>query len=184
MYHLDECTTGQEINFEGGCSDCKLDKYQPVDMPTSTDKCLSCKENYGTKQKMSNSCLREFYLLDHSSCMVFFVGKNVLWISIIINTLFYSHLIGSSNVLNKVVFFLTSAMCPEGQFFNQLSMMCERCPKGSWNNGNLTMKFEECIACPVNFTTTGRGMTSDANCIICTHCNFIQKFVNSMKKLF
>lgn len=75
MYHLEECSTGQEINFEGGCSDCKLDKYQPVDMPTSTDKCLSCKENYGTKQKMSNSCLREFYLLGHSSYMVFFVGK-------------------------------------------------------------------------------------------------------------
>lgn len=78
MYHLDECSTGQEIDFEGGCSDCELDKYQPVDMPTSTDKCLSCKENYGTKQKMSNSssdCLREFYLSGHAGCMVFLLEK-------------------------------------------------------------------------------------------------------------
>lgn len=92
MYHLDKCGTGQEITFEGRCSDCELDKYQPVDMPTSTNKCLSCKENYGTKQKMSSSssdCLREFYLSGHSSCKVcLYEKKYILRILIIINTLF------------------------------------------------------------------------------------------------
>lgn len=66
------------------------------------------------------------------------------------------------------------AMCPGGQFFNQTSMMCEKCPKGSWNNGNSTMKFEGCVACPVNLTTTGPGMTSEDNCTLCMY--FIKTF--------
>lgn len=95
MYHLDKCGTGQEITFEGGCSDCELDKYQPVDMPTSTNKCLSCKKNYGTKQKMSSSssdCLREFYLSGHSSIVliIYITGSsNFLKQSCVL--LFFSH---------------------------------------------------------------------------------------------
>lgn len=69
----DKCSSGQEINSEGGCSDCEMNKYQPVDMPTSTNRCLSCKDNYGTKQDMSNSssdCFREFQLFGYSSIFV------------------------------------------------------------------------------------------------------------------
>uniref|UniRef100_A0A8W8JQE5 EGF-like domain-containing protein n=3 Tax=Magallana gigas TaxID=29159 RepID=A0A8W8JQE5_MAGGI len=115
---ISECSSGQEIDSTGECYDCDLNKYQPVNIPTSTDKCLSCKDNYGTKQKMSNIS---------SDCL---------------------------------------PMCLGGHFFNQTSMMCEKCPRGSWNNGNFTMKFEDCVACPVNFTTTGPGMTSEDNCTL------------------
>nr|XP_034312620.1 uncharacterized protein LOC105346442 isoform X2 [Crassostrea gigas] len=115
---ISKCSSGQEIDSTGGCSDCELNSYQPVNIPTSTDKCLSCKDNYGTKQKMSNKSY---------DCL---------------------------------------PMCLGGRFFNQTSTMCERCPKGSWNNGNFTMKFEECVACPVKFTTTGPGMISEDNCTL------------------
>lgn len=69
-----KCSSGQEIDSTGGCSDCELNSYQPVNIPTFTDKCLSCKDNYGTKKKMSNKsydCLREFNCLPgHSSIFV------------------------------------------------------------------------------------------------------------------
>ncbi|XP_056017716.1 sushi, von Willebrand factor type A, EGF and pentraxin domain-containing protein 1-like isoform X1 [Ostrea edulis] len=57
-------------------------------------------------------------------------------------------------------------MCSEGNFHNATSNACELCPKGTWNNGNFTMKFESCVACPVNMTTTGPGMISADNCTL------------------
>jgi hypothetical protein len=58
----DICSSGQEINQFGECTDCELDSYQEKDVPTSTDRCMMCDQSTGTKQKMSNSsadCLRK-----------------------------------------------------------------------------------------------------------------------------
>lgn len=62
------------------------------------------------------------------------------------------------------------AICSRGTFYNGTSKMCENCPKGTWNNGNFTLKFEACVSCPANMTTTGPGMISEDNCTLCMYC--------------
>ncbi|XP_061175629.1 proprotein convertase subtilisin/kexin type 5-like [Saccostrea echinata] len=57
-------------------------------------------------------------------------------------------------------------VCSRGQFYNSTSSACQACPKGTWNNGNFTMKFEGCTVCRVNYTTTGPGMISEDNCTL------------------
>ncbi|CAE1254908.1 unnamed protein product [Acanthosepion pharaonis] len=53
--------------------------------------------------------------------------------------------------------------CPAGQYYNQ-TMGCVSCPVGTWNNANQTMRFQECVSCPENFTTPSKESTSVKEC--------------------
>ncbi|KAJ8318330.1 LOW QUALITY PROTEIN: hypothetical protein KUTeg_003421 [Tegillarca granosa] len=54
--------------------------------------------------------------------------------------------------------------CTAGKQYNMGTKQCESCPKGTYNNGNETMKFESCAQCPENYTTPDSGSISVANC--------------------
>ncbi|OWF52623.1 Fibropellin-1 [Mizuhopecten yessoensis] len=57
-------------------------------------------------------------------------------------------------------------VCSAGQQYNNVSDQCEPCDKGTWNNANETMKFQQCASCPVNYTTTGGSSTDLSNCTV------------------
>ncbi|KAK3784027.1 hypothetical protein RRG08_025221 [Elysia crispata] len=58
-----------------------------------------------------------------------------------------------------------TAFCPAGKGLS--NEQCSPCRRGTWNNGNNTLRFEPCQACPDGFTTEpGEGATAVDNCKI------------------
>ncbi|GFO02092.1 neurogenic locus notch homolog protein 1, partial [Plakobranchus ocellatus] len=54
-------------------------------------------------------------------------------------------------------------ICPRG--YGLTDGQCNKCRQGTWNNGNQTLRFEPCQACPENYTTeVEEGATAAENC--------------------
>ncbi|XP_059167128.1 proprotein convertase subtilisin/kexin type 5-like [Physella acuta] len=43
---------------------------------------------------------------------------------------------------------------------------CQLCDRGTWNNGNTSLRFEKCQQCRTNYTTEVTGATDLANCTL------------------
>jgi len=55
-------------------------------------------------------------------------------------------------------------ICSEGEQNDGNS--CSLCPQGTWSNGNMTVRFEQCYNCTQDYTTVGMRSTHPDNCTL------------------
>ncbi|GFS23418.1 signal peptide, CUB and EGF-like domain-containing protein 3 [Elysia marginata] len=168
------CPPGQEVDNSGAaCKPCGRGLYKNETM--TFDKCTNCRDNFTTDLAGSNSsqlcdvpvCQKGYVVsADKSKCdacpvdmyqptfMPFSIVKCLMCPN---NTGTTEDARSSGTQCTKI--------CRAGYGLN--TDECKPCGRGTWNNGNLTMRFEQCQACPVNFTTeVEEGATAPENCTI------------------
>ncbi|XP_069124277.1 LOW QUALITY PROTEIN: uncharacterized protein [Argopecten irradians] len=135
------CTTGRTTETDGSISDlnCSIDECSAGYVVTSSGTCEACPTDTYQPMMYPNSDVK---------CTACGTGKA---------TLENAQVSASSCV----------RVCTAGNQYNNESDQCEPCPKGLWNNGNDTMKFQQCALCPTNYTTVAGGNTDIiANCTL------------------
>jgi len=57
-----------------------------------------------------------------------------------------------------------TVICSEGE--QNEGNSCSLCPQGTWSNGNMTVRFEQCYNCTQDYTTVGMRSTHPDNCTL------------------
>ncbi|XP_060076672.1 uncharacterized protein LOC132556307 [Ylistrum balloti] len=138
------CSNGRTTEGEGSISslNCSVDKCQAGQVVNSNGNCVDCPANTYQPIMYPNSAVK---------CLNCSVNKATVDV-------------GQTSEASCV------RVCSAGQQYNNVSDECEPCGKGTWNNGNETMKFQQCASCPVNYTTVAGGNTDISNCSL-LDCN-------------
>ncbi|XP_055875332.1 uncharacterized protein LOC106069146 isoform X3 [Biomphalaria glabrata] len=174
------CAPGQGNN--GSCHICDRGSWNNGNTSMRFQPCQKCPENFTTDgtgaTDVHNCSLRicpKGHILssDHSTCQACpldtyqpFDLPNTATVCLSC-TAGLGTVSPASNSSNECKLF-----CAPGQGNNG---SCHICDRGSWNNGNTSMRFQLCQTCPENFTTEGPGATDVLNCSLraCSAGTFI-----------